>query len=72
MGATFDTHSVTQQEEVVQRYTKVIDSRSILTFAGTDVGVVCAGAKSILHIGLTLEYLETHGVQREKLNKKAL
>jgi len=24
--------------------------------------VVCAGAKSILDIGLTLEYLETHGV----------
>lgn len=28
----------------------------------TDVAVVCAGAKSILDIGLTLEYLETHGV----------
>jgi pseudouridine-5'-phosphate glycosidase len=26
------------------------------------VAVVCAGAKSILDIGLTLEYLETHGV----------
>ena len=24
--------------------------------------VVCAGAKSILDLGLTLEYLETHGV----------
>lgn len=30
--------------------------------ARTDVTVVCAGAKSILDIGLTLEYLETHGV----------
>lgn len=28
----------------------------------TDVAVVCAGAKSILDIGLTLEYLETRGV----------
>ena len=28
----------------------------------TDVMVVCAGAKSILEIGLTLEYLETKGV----------
>jgi pseudouridine-5'-phosphate glycosidase len=31
-------------------------------FARTDVAVVCAGAKSILDIGLTLEYLETKGV----------
>lgn len=28
----------------------------------TDVAVVCAGAKSILDLGLTLEYLETKGV----------
>lgn len=28
----------------------------------TNVAVVCAGAKSILNIGLTLEYLETKGV----------
>jgi pseudouridylate synthase len=28
----------------------------------TDVAVVCAGAKSILDLGLTLEYLETYGV----------
>ena len=28
----------------------------------TNVGVVCAGPKAILDIGLTLEYLETHGV----------
>lgn len=28
----------------------------------TDVTVICAGAKSILDIGLTLEYLETKGV----------
>ena len=30
--------------------------------AQTPVLVVCAGAKSILDLGLTLEYLETHGV----------
>jgi len=28
----------------------------------TDVAVVCAGIKSVLDIGRTLEYLETHGV----------
>jgi len=28
----------------------------------TDVSVICAGAKSILDLGLTLEYLETKGV----------
>lgn len=31
-------------------------------FANTPVAVVCAGAKSILDLGLTLEYLETKGV----------
>ena len=30
--------------------------------ADTPVMVICAGAKSILDLGLTLEYLETHGV----------
>ena len=30
--------------------------------ANTSVMVICAGAKSILDLGLTLEYLETHGV----------
>ena len=30
--------------------------------ARAPVAVVCAGAKSILDLGLTLEYLETHGV----------
>ncbi len=33
-----------------------------MELANTNVAVVCAGAKSILDIGLTLEYLETHGV----------
>lgn len=31
-------------------------------FANTDVCVVCAGAKAILDLGLTMEYLETKGV----------
>lgn len=31
-------------------------------FASTDVCVVCAGAKAILDLGLTMEYLETKGV----------
>lgn len=37
-------------------------SADLLELARTDVCVVCAGAKSILDLGLTLEVLETHGV----------
>ncbi len=37
-------------------------SADLQELAHTDVAVVCAGAKSILDIGLTLEYLETMGV----------
>lgn len=37
-------------------------SADLQELASTDVAVVCAGAKSILDIGLTLEYLETNGV----------
>lgn len=37
-------------------------SADLLELARTDVAVVCAGAKSVLDIGLTLEVLETHGV----------
>lgn len=37
-------------------------SADLEELANTDVAVVCAGAKSILDIGLTLEYLETAGV----------
>ncbi len=37
-------------------------SADLLELAQTDVAVVCAGVKSILDIGLTLEYLETQGV----------
>ncbi|MGZ3183124.1 MAG: pseudouridine-5'-phosphate glycosidase [Telluria sp.] len=37
-------------------------SADLQELARTDVAVVCAGVKSILDIGLTLEYLETHGV----------
>lgn len=37
-------------------------SADLLELAQTDIAVVCAGAKSILDIGLTLEVLETHGV----------
>ncbi len=37
-------------------------SADLLELAQTNVAVVCAGAKSILDLGLTLEYLETHGV----------
>ena len=37
-------------------------SADLEELAHTPVMVVCAGAKSILDLGLTLEYLETHGV----------
>ena len=37
-------------------------SADLQELARTPVAVVCAGPKAILDIGLTLEYLETHGV----------
>lgn len=37
-------------------------SADLEELSNTNVAVVCAGAKSILDIGLTLEYLETKGV----------
>jgi pseudouridine-5'-phosphate glycosidase len=37
-------------------------SADLQELAHTNVAVVCAGAKSILDLGLTLEYLETHGI----------
>lgn len=37
-------------------------SADLQELSKTNVAVVCAGAKSILDIGLTLEYLETQGV----------
>jgi pseudouridine-5'-phosphate glycosidase len=38
-------------------------SRDLEELAEVDICVVCAGAKSILDLGLTLEYLETKGVE---------
>jgi pseudouridine-5'-phosphate glycosidase len=37
-------------------------SADLIELSNTNVAVVCAGAKSILDLGLTLEYLETLGV----------
>ncbi len=37
-------------------------SADLQELAHTNVAVVCAGAKAILDLALTLEYLETHGV----------
>ena len=37
-------------------------SADLQELAKTNVAVVCSGVKSILDLGLTLEYLETHGV----------
>ena len=38
-------------------------SRDLETLADTSVAVVCAGAKAILDLPLTMEYLETKGVE---------
>ncbi|HOI46223.1 MAG TPA: pseudouridine-5'-phosphate glycosidase [Bacilli bacterium] len=38
-------------------------SRDLEELASLPIAVVCAGAKSILDLGLTLEYLETKGVE---------
>ena len=38
-------------------------SRDLEELSELDITVVCAGAKSILDLGLTLEYLETKGVE---------
>jgi pseudouridine-5'-phosphate glycosidase len=38
-------------------------SRDLEELAALPIAVVCAGAKSILDLGLTLEYLETKGVE---------
>lgn len=40
----------------------MISRRDLQELAHTNVAVVCAGAKSILDLGLTTEYLETFGV----------
>ena len=44
-------------------------SADLQELANTNVAVICAGAKSILDIGLTLEYLETMGVPVLELMK---
>lgn len=47
----------------IAMFASAMDISSDLTELGrTSTTVVCAGAKSILDIGLTLEYLETLGV----------
>ncbi len=48
-----DTHYV---------YTALDISADLTELGRTPVAVVCAGVKSILDIGRTLEYLETQGV----------
>jgi len=47
-------------------------SADLQELANTSVAVVCAGVKSILDIGLTLEYLETHGVPVVGYNTKVM
>ena len=46
-------------------------SADLQELAQTNVAVVCAGVKSILDIGLTLEYLETHGVPVVSVGQQA-
>ena len=52
-GNYLDEDTQSPEEDAYEVFTVV---------ASTPVMVVCAGAKSILDLGLTLEYLETHGV----------
>ncbi len=47
-------------------------SADLQELANTNVTVVCAGAKSILDLGLTTEYLETFGVPLIGYQTKAL
>ena len=47
-------------------------SADLQELAHTSVAVVCAGVKSILDIGLTLEYLETHGVPVVSVGQKSV
>ena len=47
-------------------------SRDLQELASKNVAVVCAGAKSILDIGHTLEYLETFGVPVLGINTKEM
>ena len=52
---------------------KTFDVSADLTELGrTPVALICAGGKSILDIGLTLEYLETQGVPVIKYGKSNL
>ena len=52
---------------------KTFDVSADLTELGrTPVALICAGVKSILDIGLTLEYLETQGVPVIKYGKSNL
>lgn len=46
-------------------------SADLTEMAETNVAVICAGVKSILDIGLTLEYLETKGIPVVTYNQKS-
>ncbi len=46
-------------------------SADLTEMAETNVAVVCAGVKSILDIGLTLEYLETKGIPVVTYNQRS-
>jgi pseudouridine-5'-phosphate glycosidase len=46
-------------------------SADLTEMAETNVAIVCAGVKSILDIGLTLEYLETKGIPVVTFNQKS-
>ncbi len=56
---------------IAERHTFDI-SADLQELANTNVTVVCAGAKSILDLGLTTEYLETFGVPLIGYQTKAL
>ncbi len=51
-------------EKIVGEVKEIIEFRDeiVKELGNTNVAVICAGCKSILDMGLTLEYLETKGV----------
>ena len=63
-GARFVvTHNLFHQDHANSPFKDSMDVSADLTELGrTPVAVVCAGVKSILDIGRTLEFLETQGV----------
>ena len=65
VGNIYDEFDPQAEQEIIQleeNLWRVSGSADLEELAHTSVMVVCSGAKAILDLGLTLEYLETKGV----------